>query len=484
MNREKLEQVRKYEASLLQPDRRRTAVHVRALLAKHGYIHEAGGSDEHRAAVEKNGPLMYTSWDGSVCHFDSTFLPHVFQAQAKDIMAGHYALWNQTSRGRTRYGYEWDIRRENDVISEGAMIDRILAFHNVVQKYFTREHLQFVVLLAPTKMKFKSGTWVYAQGAHVVYYNTIMSGIPPADFDAARQITYDIQMHDTMEGSEVESIFDAQGARLRPAYSMKRVDCPACNGVRNGCTTCANYGYMLEPCAYVFHSAYTSAGTLDLPLTSRLKASIADMLAVTSITDCTDTPLADDYKVPDNAPLYIPPKKRRREQKDRDDAYAYPNEKHGNGDHATREHCRELLKLVTLFGAAFEGTLISEAKYVTQSKIRIHLRGNGRQFCIRKGSNHSSNRVFFDVDIRAGTIAARCWNKECMAEYKKNRALNVKTFDRSLYSFSKGAIADDRAAEHAAKHAKHGYKRMTDNDKTYLYELQKRIEFFEKIGNS
>ena len=221
--------------------------------------------------------------------------------------------------------------------------------------------------------------------------------------------------------------------------SHKTAPCDICKQLSKteklDCQLCGGWGKMDEERPYTLHSTYRCGG-LDADTFKTLKSNIYYLLKKTTVRSM-QTSMTAGFVMYENCPSYGDMHAKATSRVSLSRKREFAEEKQSVNKWRRLSEIREASKLKVLqeivhryhmnFGAS---RVISAVLTKDRNSIWIQIDGDGSNFCLNKGSNHSRNRVWFSITRRG--IVQRC---HCSCKVVRKQG-TCKDFSSPLKSIS------------------------------------------------
>jgi phage-related protein len=349
-----------------------------------------------------------------------------------------------------RLFFELDYRSDTAMMPTfETMLQHLRVVQDCVRECYPslgEDDLSAHVAFCPEKVKYDKtlARFKLARGAHIVF---------PAIIGTTQTMRLIAQLVDcrlTKQFPSWSNVVDpspyrSTSATLRPLYSHKAEKCTICtsqpsrkrrredgspslamfasnehDGVPRSLSqqlaehcTCSN-GYIIQPSVYTYYG--TLIGERLDP--KKLRTREQQLHEMSIIPTTMGLPAADFHRTPDMG-----------DEKDRIpvDGIVFPSERQAVSGFKrrhditipmaiTRDGCRILHNIITKTHAAYKHATIDldKVRYCSRAQtIRLDVRGCGSRHCLVKKDQHSSNRVFFVVNMRKSNIAVHCFKHAC-----------------------------------------------------------------------
>ena len=205
-----------------------------------------------------------------------------------------------------------------------------------------------------------------------------------------------------------ESVYNT-GLRMVGSPKAKRCECKGKSVL--SCDKCKrnNNQCIIDPSVYVFHMAISPDGSRDASQEPRLSQNFMYLLKMTSVRLHQDAKETPGFKVYEGAPAVISREtgKKRKAIENKEDRKCVEI---GNGSEIEQLILQCLGRHSEFYKNARFKIMYNE-KFQT---IRVSLQGDGANFCLNKGTSHTSQNVYMEIlrdPKQPGALISRmrCW---------------------------------------------------------------------------
>lgn len=401
-----------------------------------------------------------TFFNGGTCHFPAKEWSAVLRQRAADVenlvvMYDNHMAYDDEG---FRMFFELDYRSDYNNPSYDEILQHASLCQDVVKSFFVNNpsaNCRMWFMPCDPKLKFAKDNIepVLAMGVHLIFPDIIVNTQMARQMAAGANLRLEAVFYGRNKGELVDmDCYRDHTVSLRPSYAHKIDNCLTCmndDDMRLTCETCYGRGRVptgstYRPMDCFLHDGSSKFGDgLDGTVQQYVSDNIHLIMIETSIVCETPGMFTDGYSVPAGEPELSNVRQLKRKVSGGDKSkMKFSNRVHqGAGASCDRRTginmtnsvgvMKILYTIIKQYGNSYNDPrmVISKVTLTKRNMLFINIKGAGAHFCrIRNalGHEHSSNSIYFLINVQRGFIAQYCYDGDCKEVTKGNYPLRLK----------------------------------------------------------